>query len=168
MHGGAGEGLGQAATGGRTGKAVGPGGACTGRAAPAATAPDGRSLRRPAESWGVRPVPRGRGGQGAGEATLPPPPGRMAHPPPPPRPRHCPFSLPSLRPGRDQGRRRRLPPAPPHSGDRPVGPRARPLTPLPPLDAKWTHPYRSWWQLRGELKGVLSGGVGGGREKRGR
>lgn len=153
--------MGQAATRGRTREAVGPGGACTVRAAPAAPAPGGRSLRRAAEQWGVRPVPRGRGGQGAGEATLPPPPGRAAHPPLSRKPRHCPFSLPSLRPGRDQGRRRRLPPAPPHGGDRPVGPRARPLIPLPPLSLEWTHPYRSWWQLRDELKGSCPGGLGG-------
>lgn len=127
--GGAGEGLGQAGTGGRTGEAVGSGGACTGRAAPAAPAPDGRSLRRPAESWGVRPVPRGRGGQGAGEATLPPPPGRMAHPPssseapplpllppfPPPRAGPRPPPPPPARPPSQRGPPGRPSRAPPHS-----------------------------------------------------
>lgn len=46
---GEGRALGQAATRGRTREAVGPGGACTARAAPAAPAPGGRSLRRAAE-----------------------------------------------------------------------------------------------------------------------
>lgn len=46
---GEGRALGQAATRGRTREAVGPGGACTVRAAPAAPAPGGRSLRRAAE-----------------------------------------------------------------------------------------------------------------------
>ena len=114
----------------------------------------------------ARPPWPGRAGGGRGHAAPSPgaggPSPSSAEAPPLPL-------LPPFPPPRAGPRPPPPPPArPPYGGDRPVGPRARPLTPLPPLSLEWTHPYRSWWQPRDELKGVLSGGVGGGQEKRGR
>lgn len=121
--------LGQAATRGRTREAVGPGGACSARAAPAAPAPGRRSLRRAAEWWGVRPVPPwpGRAGGGRGHSAPSPgaggpspssseaPPLPLLPPFPPPRAGPRPPPPPPARPPSWRGPPGRPSRAPPHS-----------------------------------------------------
>lgn len=114
---------------------------CSGR--PRGPAPRQEEPQAGSRVVGVRPVPRGRGGQGRARPRCPLPRGRV-HPPllPPRRFRHCPFSLPSSPPR--AGPRpppRLLLPAPPHGTA--WSARAR-LSPPPHPCLEWTHPDRPW------------------------
>lgn len=129
MHGGCGGGHGAGSDRGRTGEAVGSGGACTSRAAPAAPAPRREEPQAAGRVVGgkARPPWPGRAGGGRGHAAPSPgaagpspssseaPPLPLLPPFPPPRAGPMPPPPPPARPPSQRGPPGRPSRAPPHS-----------------------------------------------------